>query len=539
MALLLAAIMASSCYRSRHEQQSIALFYEGAALRTSQGPKAELQLLHGLIGTIDNGKSYVPVTIVYPFERSVFPPEIVAPTFLWNDQSVAAELWMIAIGFDSSAKRIDVLTNGVSLSASRLDSECIRPNNRWEEPLRRAWTPDSGLWQAMKEGSRGRIAHVDMYGIARTADGKRVPVSHGRLTLRTSKDPVGAPIFYRDVPLMPIQNTTGVIQPISENAIPLIAWRLRDIGRPAAPVVMNHMPTCINCHSFSTDGATLGMDMDGPQGDKGAYALVPTARRILIRQSDVFTWNKYNREKNTFGLFSRVSPDGQFVVSAVDEEVHVVNYMDFRFLQTFYPTRSRIAFYDRATQKIATLPGADDSALVQCNPVWNPDGRWVAFLRAKARPAFNGPKATYANDTLETQIKYDLYRVPFNGGRGGKPTALQGASNTGMSVSFPKYSPDGKWIVFVQAKNGTPHASRQQIIYRSCRWRQGAGAAMQPAAHEFLAQFLAQQQVARLFLQGVFAVYPDVFDAYRRKRQCKPGNSHSQFHRFQQGRKHS
>jgi len=452
-ALLLAALTVSSCFRCGHERQSVVLFYEGAALRSSQGPKAESHLLRGLICTIGNGKSYVPIAIAYPFEGSVFPPEIVAPAFLWNDQGKGAELWMVAIGFDSSATRIYILTNGTR-PAPRLDSQCIRNNNRWEEPARQAWTPDSGLWQAIKQRSRRGAAYVDIYGVARAPEGKHIPVSHARITLHTSNDPVGAPIFYRDVPLMPIQNTTGVIQPISENAVPLIAWRLRDIGRPSAPMVMNHMPTCINCHSFSSDGATLGMDMDGPQGDKGAYALVPTAKRIMVQQSDVFTWNKFNRKKNTFGLFSRVSPDGRFVVSAVDEEVHVVNYMDFRFLQTFYPTRGRIAFYDRLAKKIATLPGADDSAYVQCNPVWSPDGRQVAFLRAKARPAFNGPKATYANDTLETQIKYDLYHVPFNGGKGGVARPVEGASTTGKSVSFPKYSPDGKWIVFVQAKNG-------------------------------------------------------------------------------------
>jgi len=459
--LSLATLLAPSCVRTHHEQQSAALFYEGATLRASQGPRADARLLREIIGKIENRSSCAPLKIEYPFDGSIFPPEIVAPEFLWRDQAANAETWVVAIGFDSSATRIFVLANGKRSRAAPLDSECVRPNNRWEEPPERAsergWTPDSGLWKAIKDRSRERNAHFDVYGMARTPDRKYVMVSRGMMTLRTSKDPVGAPIFYRDVPLMPIQNTSGVIQPISENAIPLIAWRLRDISRPFAPVVMNHMPTCINCHSFSTDGATLGMDMDGPQGDKGAYALVPTARRILIQQSDVFTWNKYNREKNTFGLFSRVSPDGQFVVSAVDEEVHVVNYMDFRFLQTFYPTRSRIAFYDRKTRRVATLPGADDSSFVQCNPVWSPDGRWVAFLRARARPAwpaYNSPRATFANDSLETQIKYDLYRVPFNGGRGGTPSPIQGASATGMSVSFPKYSPDGKWIVFVRAKNG-------------------------------------------------------------------------------------
>ena len=62
--------------------------------------------------------------------------------------------------------------------------------------------------------------------------------------------------------------------------------------------------------------------------------------------------------------------------------------------------------------------------------------------------------AKYANDPNETQIKYDLYRIPFNEGRGGVAEPIAGASNNGMSNSFAKVSPDGRWIVFVQARNG-------------------------------------------------------------------------------------
>ncbi len=35
---------------------------------------------------------------------------------------------------------------------------------------------------------------------------------------------------------------------------------------------MTDLHTCANCHSFSGDGKTLGLDMDGPQNDKGLYA---------------------------------------------------------------------------------------------------------------------------------------------------------------------------------------------------------------------------------------------------------------------------
>jgi tetratricopeptide (TPR) repeat protein len=44
--------------------------------------------------------------------------------------------------------------------------------------------------------------------------------------------------------------------------------------------------------------------------------------------------------------------------------------------------------------------------------------------------------------------------MPFNNGKGSVPKPIEGASNNGMSNSFPKYSPDGKWIVFVKAQNG-------------------------------------------------------------------------------------
>src|SRR5208283_2496076 len=43
--------------------------------------------------------------------------------------------------------------------------------------------------------------------------------------------------------------------------------------------------------------------------------------------------------------------------------------------------------------------------------------------------------------------------IPFNLGKGGKAEPLAGAFNNGQSNFFPKYSPDGKWIVFCKAKS--------------------------------------------------------------------------------------
>jgi len=53
------------------------------------------------------------------------------------------------------------------------------------------------------------------------------------------------------------------------------------------------MPTCANCHSFSLDGKTMGMDIDGPEGDKGAYAVAPIKPETTINRRHILTWNSF------------------------------------------------------------------------------------------------------------------------------------------------------------------------------------------------------------------------------------------------------
>jgi tetratricopeptide (TPR) repeat protein len=224
------------------------------------------------------------------------------------------------------------------------------------------------------------------------------------------------------------------------------------------------MPTCANCHSFSLDGKTMGMDIDGPANDKGLFALVPVQRQMTIQNKDVVKWNTDGQIGQTrVGFMSQVSPDGQYVVSTfagpslnVPKTFYVTNFTDYRFLQVFYPTKGILEWYSRATGMRHPLPGANDPKFVQTDGVWSPDGKYIVFARAIAKdPQEPGQKtALHANDPNETSIQYDLYRIPFNDGKGGTPEPIAGASRNGMSNNFPKVSPDGKWIVFVQCHNG-------------------------------------------------------------------------------------
>ena len=420
------------------------------------------------------------IAIDYPNDGSIFPPEFPPPEFLWRDGAQAATAWTVDVTQPGGQSVANARSSGPPMRIGKLDPRCVSPTNKPpsltpEQAAAHTWRPDVAAWAEIKTNSVERPVTV-------TITGYRAPdmdhaVSQGRTTIRTSADAVGAPIFYRDVPLMPSETESGVIKPLDKNAVPLIAWRLRNVGDTASRLLMTGIHSCANCHSVAADGKTMGMDLDGPRNDKGLYALFPIQPQSVIRDENVIAWSTFRGKlggKLRVGFMSQVAPDGKYVVTTINDpgaaqsdyqrrkdprdlvsNYFVANFKDYRFLQVFYPTRGILAWYSRATGRLEPLPGADDPRYVHTNAVWSPDGRYLVFARAEARDAYDPARklAQYANDPNETPMKYDLYRIPFRDGQGGVAEPVAGASANGMSNSFPKISPDGRWIVFVQARN--------------------------------------------------------------------------------------
>ncbi|MBI4877273.1 MAG: PD40 domain-containing protein, partial [Acidobacteria bacterium] len=382
------------------------------------------------------------ITVDFPEQGSIFPPEITPPAFLWRDPVEDAAVWRIEIKFAGGLAPIRAQSRGERLPIGEIDPRAVAETNQppqWNPQIAaaRSWTPDTETWEAIKKRSGKRPATITIPGYRE--EKSKQAVSRGQAAFQTSPDPVGAPIFYRDVPLMPSETEKGVIKPLAAAAVPLIGWRLRDVGEPKSRLLLEGLPTCANCHSFSRDGKTLGMDLDGPGNDKGMYAIVPLAPKTTIRNEDVINWGSFRGKLGAdlrVGFMSQVSPDGRHVVTMIDRpdaaaaeraragrgHFYVANFKDYRFLQVFYPTRGILAWYSRATGRLEPLPGADDPRYVHTNAVWSPDGNYLVFARAQARAPYPEGRrlAEFANDPNETPIQYDLYRIPFNDGKGGR-----------------------------------------------------------------------------------------------------------------------
>jgi tetratricopeptide (TPR) repeat protein len=423
-----------------------------------------------------SGPQPAAITIDYPPAAAILPPELPPVTFRWRDLAIGAAMWRIAIAFSDGAPEVTAQTEGARMQVGEIDRRCIAPLNELptltpEEAAGRIWIPDARMWAEIKRHSTGRAATITITGYE-DREATR-PVSTGRSQFTTSEDPVGAPIFYRDVPLIPANNN-GQLGILPKDAIALIKWRLRSVAERSSRTLLEGLPTCANCHSFSADGKTLGIDVDGPMNDKSLYAVVPVKKVTSINTRDVFRWNvsadQVGGRKLRAAFMSQVSPDGRYVLTTVDErdpmhlnfayglqeKYYFTVYRDFRFGQVFFPTHGVLTWRELATGRTEPLPGADDPRYVQTDGVWSRDGKWIVFARAEAVTAFppGAPPAMFANDPRETQIQYNLYRMPFNEGRGGPIEPVAGASNNGMSNNFPKITPDGRWIVFVKCHNG-------------------------------------------------------------------------------------
>ncbi len=383
-----------------------------------------------VLAAYQEGAQYGELTIAYPLDQTLFPPEIPPPGFRWKDADANCDTWLVTIRFEDGPERMNFL--------------CSAPQ----------WTPPDDRWEAVKRRSREAAATVTVLGLNRKRPGQILSASS--VSLRTSADEVGAPLFYREVAL-PFKD--AVADPATH-----IRWRFGAVGsRDRPPVVLEKLPVCGNCHSFSRDGNWLGMDVDYAS-DKGSYAICPVTEEIALEDRKIITWSDYAREDEepTFGLLSQISPDGRYVVSTVKDRSVFVAKEDLAFSQLFFPIQGILVVYDRQSRTFRALPGADDKRFVQSNPTWSPDGKYIVFARNEMYRLENlhnstSPLLTPADcaEFLEggKKFRFDLYRVPFGDGRGGEAEPLAGASHNGMSNYFPKYSPDGRWIVFCKAKS--------------------------------------------------------------------------------------
>ena len=365
------------------------------------------------------------VSIEYPKEGTIFPPELPAPLFSWKTET--SSKWNVRL-------------------FSQDGTEICRVTRKMGE-----WRPDSATWGKIKAASGIKPVTIAIVG-NRTGTG-RSKIESGSVTFSFSKDSVGASVFYRAVPL-PFGYAVKHVQEIE--------WYRGSIAGGKPQKVLDNIPVCANCHSFSGNGI-IAMDIDYAN-DKGSYIITRLNDTVALSLDRIITWSDYRREDgaHTYGLLSQISPDGKNVLSTVKDKSVFVPVDNLEYSQLFFPVKGIIAVYDRDEKKFYELPGASDKKYVQSNPNWSPDGKEILFTRTNSymslklehsESALLDPEDVKEFTSRQKEFRFDLFRLPFNEGKGGTAVPVAGASENNRSNYFGRYSPDGKWIAFCQAEN--------------------------------------------------------------------------------------
>jgi len=145
-----------------------------------------------------------PVIIDYPPENALFPSDVFAPTFLWRDPESSAAVWRIEVTFAGRSARkqnLSVVSQGEKPPLGAIDENCTKAEVVTPEPEpgqagQHSWRPPDDVWKKIKRYSTGAAATLTITGFLDPALGQ--PVSRAGLHIRTSSDPVGAPVFFRD-----------------------------------------------------------------------------------------------------------------------------------------------------------------------------------------------------------------------------------------------------------------------------------------------------------------------------------------------------
>jgi hypothetical protein len=196
------------------------------------------------------------------------------------------------------------------------------------------------------------------------------------------------------------------------------------------PVMLNSMSerNCMNCHCFCRNSSkTMLFHMRGK---------LPGT--IIYRNGNITRVNTKTNLTISPGVYPSWHPDGRYIAFSVN---HIANafYSLPEHKREAIDSLSDLIVYDTELNKISNCEAISSKDRLETFPSWSPDGRYLYFISAIFLPPDQYRK-----------LRYDLLRISFDPSNGqfGVVDTVISSSRIGMSVSFPRISPDGRYLLF-------------------------------------------------------------------------------------------
>ena len=280
---------------------------------------------------------------------------------------------------------------------------------------------DEKQWNEMLEASVGKELEVKVY--EKKGD-------HWQMYLpfhwSVSSDSMDAYLVYRLLePGYEIWNEMGIYQ-----------RRLADYEETA--IISNHLTghNCINCHSFpNQDPNQMVLHMRGKGG--GTY---------LFQSGDITKLNGKVSDKIPSLVYPSWHPTGDFIAFSTNQTRQAFHFNDKNRIEVM-DYSSDVLLYDVKKNEVMTVPHLFSDKAFETFPHFSPDGKTLYFCSSDAQKM--------PEDFQE--VKYSLCSISFNPETrtfGNQVDTLYNGKHHGKSVSFPRVSPDGKFLVFTLSDYG-------------------------------------------------------------------------------------
>ncbi len=193
---------------------------------------------------------------------------------------------------------------------------------------------------------------------------------------------------------------------------------------------------CLNCHTFARnqpDPMVLHT--------RSKYGLT----MLVARDGEVTTVDTRTAFNKSPAAYTSWHPDGRHIGFSVNKVSLFLHTDPTQETREVFDAGSDLAVYSTDDNMLTTTAAISDPARAETWPEWSPDGRYLYFSSAPVLPI----------EQFEA-VRYDLMRIRFdvdNNTWGQLDTVLT-AAETGLTVTQPKISPDGRWLVFTMADHG-------------------------------------------------------------------------------------
>ena len=207
------------------------------------------------------------------------------------------------------------------------------------------------------------------------------------------------------------------------------------------PILVNKLTqdNCMNCHNFyqnKTERWLLHL-----RGGPGTSMLLVTDG--TVKKIDLKT--KFNGP----AAYPAWHPSGDLIAFSVSKLRLFFHETDE--CRDVLDRYSDIILYDIPTNTVTTTPEISSPDRMEIWPAWSPDGKYLYFCSAPKIEAFENPENP--GDLAFDKIKYDLMRIGYDPVQKswGKLETVISASESGLSMTEPRVSPDGHFLLFTGA----------------------------------------------------------------------------------------